>query len=458
LKRINNHKKYLSLRENFPFFEYQSYKFSWTNDKLLIEFVFNLSDKYVFKPRLEVEIRPFFKENILKHSEIQTLVFNIGMVEMLSYWKITCPPQILVRPHTLNAEQVGWWKKLYFNGLGEFFYLNNIEASIGDFVKINSEGDITNSLQTELDYNKTIVPIGGGKDSVVSLELLKAGGLEVFPMMVNPSPASRRTIENAGYSLDDSLVVKRFLDPKMLQLNKEGYLNGHTPFSALLAFTNVLVAAILGIGNIALSNENSANESTVPGTKINHQYSKSFEFEQDFDFYCKKYIHQGLNYFSFLRPLNEMQIAKLFSGFPQHFSTFRSCNVGSKKDEWCGNCPKCLFTFVILSPFVGKERLHEIFGENLLNKQNLKPVLLELSGRSDIKPFECVGTVGEVNASLAWIKGNVQNENEEKGLLGDGVFGNLDNNSELEMILSEWNDENNLPDVFLKIIKAAIND
>jgi len=457
LKRINNHKKYLNLRKDFLFFEYQSYNFSWTDDKLLIDFVFNLSDKYVFKPRLEVETRPFFKGGVLKDSDIQTLVFNIGMVEMLSYWKIACPSKIIVRPHILNDEQTEWWKKLYFNGLGEFFYLNTIGASVDDFVEILSEGDLAKRIESEIDYKKTIVPIGGGKDSVVSLELLKAGGMDVFPMMVNPSPASRRTIENAGYSLNNSFVVRRFLDPLMLQLNTEGYLNGHTPFSALLAFTNVLVAAIAGIGNIALSNENSANESTVPGTNINHQYSKSFEFEQDFDFYCKKYIHKGINYFSFLRPLNEMQIASLFSGFPQHFSTFRSCNVGSKKDEWCCDCPKCLFTFVILSPFVEKGRLLEIFGEDLLTKQNLKPVLLELSGKAEIKPFECVGTVGEVNASLAWIKSNGQGEIAKNGLLGGSDFNHL-THSDLNNILAEFNGENNLPPAFLKIIKEALND
>jgi hypothetical protein len=457
LKRINNHKKYINLREDFLFFEYQSYNFSWTDDKLLIEFVFNLSDKYIFKPKLEVEIRPFFKEGSLKQSDIQTLVFNIGMVEMLSYWKIACPPKIIIRPHTINNEQNEWWKKLYFNGLGEFFYLNTIEASLDNFVEIFSEGKVTKPVETKPDYQKTIVPIGGGKDSVVSLELLKAGGMDIFPMMVNPSPAGQRTIENAGYSLNESLVVRRYLDPLMLQLNKEDYLNGHTPFSALLAFVNVLVAAIAGIGNIALSNENSANESTVPGTDINHQYSKSFEFEQDFDFYCRKYIHKGVNYFSFLRPLNEMQIARLFSGFPQHFPTFRSCNVGSKNDEWCGNCPKCLFTFVILSPFVGKAQLLNIFGGDLLSRQNLKPVLLELSGKAEIKPFECVGTVGEVNASLAWIKDNEKGGAAKNGLLGGSEFNNL-THSGLDNILSEFNEENNLPAVFLKIIKEALHD
>ena len=67
----------------------------------------------------------------------------------------------------------------------------------------------------------------------------------------------------------------------MLQLNSEGYINGHTPFSAIVAFSSVLTAALNGQKYITLSNENSANESTVKDSKVNHQYSKSYEFELD---------------------------------------------------------------------------------------------------------------------------------------------------------------------------------
>ena len=222
----------------------------------------------------------------------------------------------------------------------------------------------------------------------------------VRPFLLNPIESGLNTVKKAGFSNDELIVAQRFIDPKLLELNKKDYLNGHTPFSALLAFVTIFIAALSGIKNIALSNESSANESTIINSKINHQYSKSFEFETDFRKYVNKYISKDINYFSFLRPLNELQIAKLFSGFPEYFSVFRSCNAGSKNGIWCGKCPKCLFTFIILSPFISQNELVSIFEKDLFEDKNLLPVFNQLIGIDSEKPFECVGTIEEVNAAL----------------------------------------------------------
>ncbi|MCD4665073.1 MAG: hypothetical protein K8R68_07360, partial [Bacteroidales bacterium] len=133
---------------------------------------------------------------------------------------------------------------------------------------------------------------------------------------------------------------------------------------------------------------------------VNHQYSKSFEFEKDFREYVFKFITSDINYFSFLRPLNEMQIAKLFTGLPKYFPVFKSCNVGSKTDTWCGKCPKCLFTFIILSPFINLAELVNIFGKNMFQDSDLLISFKELTGINQVKPFECVGTIDEVNLSI----------------------------------------------------------
>lgn len=458
MKRINNNDKFINFRTKFDFFEYQSYKFYQSDNKIIIEFGFNISNKFFFKPKLEIPIQNLVHKRKNELPDLNNIVFNLGMIELISYWKAACPSKIIIRPHRLSDEQVEWWKKLYFNGLGEFFYLNKIETTHEEFVEILSEGETIEIINIPLDYKKVIVPIGGGKDSVVTLEILNRSTMEVFPMMLNPSPAGIRTVENAKLPVDDFLVVKRYLDPKLFELNAESYLNGHTPFSALLAFTNVLLALLSGIGNIALSNENSANESTVPGTNINHQYSKSYEFEKDFDFYVKKYIHSGINYFSFLRPLNELQIARLFSGFTWHFNSFRSCNVGSKKDEWCTSCPKCLFTYIILSPFIDHNTIIGIFNKNLLNDISLKPILMELTGNTEVKPFECVGTISEVNTALAKCKMISMEQDNEADLLYVKELSYLMENEEIDDVLSEFNQEHNLPNSFLSILKSVLYD
>ena len=220
---------------------------------------------------------------------------------------------------------------------------------------------------------------------------------------MNPRGATVECARVAGFPLDEVLVIRRTIDPTLLALNAQGYLNGHTPFSAMLAFYTRLASAFSGIPNVALSNEISANESTVLGSDVNHQYSKSLDFENDFRAYCNNFNFQFsiFNYFSFLRPLSELQIAMLFSRFTAYHDVFRSCNAGSKQDIWCGHCAKCLFAYIILSPFIEPQRLNAIFGKSMLDDLTLLTEFRQLVGLEDTKPFECVGTVSEVRQALA---------------------------------------------------------
>ena len=106
------------------------------------------------------------------------------------------------------------------------------------------------------------------------------------------------------------------------------------------------------------------------------------------------------HYYSYLRKLTELQIAERFARYPAYFKVFKSCNAGSKEDKWCCNCPKCLFAYIILSPFIDDATMIDIFGEDLLDKPSLAQNFDELAGLSLNKPFECVGTIGEVNEAL----------------------------------------------------------
>jgi hypothetical protein len=321
------------------------------------------------------------------------------MIELLSYWKATCSPHIYVKTGNLLPTMIPFWKKLYYHGLGEFFYCNQIHTNRTEFTDIVVNGNRDSLEKPTLALrDETIVPVGGGKDSVVTLEALRASEA-VMPMIINPRKATLATIQTAGFE-NDFLEIQRNIDPLLLQLNQEGFLNGHTPFSAMLAFYAVLLAIVSGKKHIALSNESSANESTVQNSDVNHQYSKSYEFETDFRKYVNAYLSEEVNYYSFLRPLSELQIAALFAQNTNYLSVFKSCNVGSKTDVWCCDCAKCLFTFIILSPFISPAKLTAVYGENLFEKEQLLPVLKELCGLTPEKPFECVGTVTEVCLAL----------------------------------------------------------
>jgi UDP-N-acetyl-alpha-D-muramoyl-L-alanyl-L-glutamate epimerase len=460
VNQSRNHDKYIQLRKENPVFVYDSYRISITPQELKLSFHFSIGEHHKFQPEIIFPKRNIKLTDRLSDIEINKLAFHIGMIELISYWKCCCSPKIIIKANHLSDDQISWWKKIYFNGLGEFFYLNGIEADIENFVEIEIASEDKHPLSNFKLEDKILLPIGGGKDSIVSLELLKQSDSPIIPMALNLNPARERTILNSGFNKSEIVNIKRSIDPELIRLNDDGYLNGHTPFSALLAFTSLLSAVLNNCKYIALSNESSANESTVANSNINHQYSKSFEFETDFRNYVAKYISPDIQYFSFLRPLNELQIGKIFSEFKSYFPVFRSCNVGSKTDVWCGKCPKCLFTYIILSPFIAEEKLNSVFSKNLLDDLKLKPVFDELAGIAAVKPFECVGTVDDVNGAL-----NLSLQKKHFTTLPKllDYYQHTDKYKssqqiKSEVLLNDFNDEHYLNDFFISLLKAKLND
>ncbi|MDR1006143.1 MAG: UDP-N-acetylmuramoyl-L-alanine--D-glutamate ligase [Bacteroidales bacterium] len=402
---MSRQEDFLRFRREFPEFIYNGYSYSINETGLSCDFSYSCGNN-TFNAHYIIPQKPFFSPSSLNETQLQPFLFSIGLIELISYWKFACSPRVVIKCGKLEEAQIKFWKKLYFMGLGEFFYTNGISTTQEDFMTIEclSKDHLKPvRIDTKDEY---FVPIGGGKDSVVTLEMLKGVGCDVKPLIINPRKASLDCIRIGGYSNEDLFEIKRTIDPTLLALNDRKYLNGHTPFSAMLAFASILAAALCKKRYIALSNELSANESTVKEKEINHQYSKSLDFENDFRRYVADYITKDIEYFSFLR-IFELKIAEIFSQLP-YKKVFRSCNVGSKADIWCGHCSKCLFAFIILSPFIEREELKAIFNKNLfalsdtdeINRQ-MKQDFLELCGTTDAKPFECVGTVEEVNAAIA---------------------------------------------------------
>ncbi len=386
--------KFETLREKYPNFIYRSYKVEENNEYYKITFNFEIENLKEFNPTLTI-LKKDIKNKNIDNNFLSYLVFHIGLIEVISYVKATCSKNIIIKCGYLDEEQIKFFRKLYYYGLGEFLYTNNIEINEEELFNFIIEGKHQDISDIEYNPHGNLIPIGGGKDSCVTLELLKDEENTTFTL--NPKEAHIKVVEVAGYT-NNNIEVKRTIDKNLIELNNEGFLNGHTPFSSLVAFITYLVAYLSEKKYIVLSNEGSANESTVIGTKINHQYSKTYEFEKDFNEYTKKYFKIDIKYFSILRPLKEYQIGLLFSNYEKYHQVFRSCNVGSKSIpwSWCCTCPKCLFVYTILSPFLYKEKLVDIFKKDLFEDVTLLETYKELLGYSTTKPFECVGEINEV--------------------------------------------------------------
>ncbi len=432
-------------------FNFNSFNISYNDNNVCIAFEYEIVGLKKFIHKLEL---PYTNKQVNK-AFVEKLCFNIGLLELVNYWKATISKNVFIKCGKINEEQEAFFKKIYFYGLGEFFYVNHLDVDYDNFMNIKSEGKV---YDTEISYQGSgrMIGIGGGKDSCVTLELLK-NEKDNSCFIINPKKVNLACALVSGYDDSNIYKIKRVLDKELLKLNDDGFLNGHTPFSAMVSFVSFLLAYLNNKKDIVLSNESSANQVNVVGTKINHQYSKSYEYEVDFKNYANKYLCKGINYFSFLRPLLEYQIGMIFANrCTKYHKLFKSCNVGSKGEEWiwCCHCAKCLFVYALLSPHLYKDKLVNIFGEDMYENKELLTMFLELLGKVNVKPFDCVGTFEEINYAIT------KTIDKYEGKL-PYLLEYYKNNYYDEKILNynletQYEIENNLDSYYEKIIRDAI--
>ncbi|MEC4891913.1 MAG: hypothetical protein SAL07_23120 [Oscillatoria sp. PMC 1051.18] len=446
------------LRQKHPRLIYQSYNYEIIDQELKVNWKFCLEPDIIFTPTIVIPI-----EADLDKKQIENYIFHLGLIELISYWKAACPPEVVIQPAQISPAQIAWLHDLFIHGLGEFYYTNNIDFTAADFLTITCESDrLIPTASVEKEHQGDLILVAGGKDSSVTLEILKELPSRKGTLILNPTRSAIDSIKIAGY--DSPLTVKRTIDPKLIELNQTGYLNGHTPFSAYLAFLGTFIANLYGYKNVIASNENSADEQNTifHELKINHQYSKSFRFEKRFREYGDRYLTSAVSYFSFLRPLLDLQIAGLFAEFPQHHESFRSCNVNQRKDSWCKQCPKCAFVYLSLFNFLPYEQMLNIFGDDLYLKPEIQGSLKGVAGISEHKPFECVGTVEESRIALALSAKKYEKMNEEipeiVRLAEREVSGNesLGIEAIAEKLLTQWSDRHYLPQKHETILRQKL--
>jgi hypothetical protein len=365
--------------------------------------------RYRFRdgPRFEERITFDFPARALpsRDREILDRLFRLILLFAgVSYYKAFIPRTLHCEAFALDSDTAAFLHEFYEQGLGEFAFKLAISIS-GHVPNLSARARAPAAVETVLP-RRTCVPVGGGKDSIVTLECLRQAGEPLVLFALGEAEPIRATISVARLPF---IRVTRRLDPLLFALNKAGARNGHVPITGILSVIALAAAVLHGCDTVAMSNEHSANIPTLvaDGVAINHQYSKSLAFETDLAEYLARHVSPNLAYFSFLRPLSEIEIARRFSRYPAYFGAFRSCNTAFRQEtaargrQWCGNCPKCRFVFLALAPFVAKAELVAIFGANLLDDARQVSGFAELCGLSRHKPFECVGDVAESAAAMA---------------------------------------------------------
>jgi hypothetical protein len=384
-------------------FVFENYRYDPLASVLSLYYRFSNGPR--FEERLSFDFSP--QQTTQATTDVLDRVYRlIFLLSGVSYYKAFIPKLLICEAFELDEKTAEFLHKFYNKGLAEFAFRN--ELSLEGHFRFQSNS-VSAALPIPLDLpRKTLVPIGGGKDSIVTVECLKQSGDPLLLFSLGDAEPINACIAAANLPF---IRVRRQLDETLLELNRAGALNGHVPITGILSAIALAGAVMSGCDAVVMSNEHSANIPNLQfnGVEINHQFSKSLEFEQDFAEYVEHFISPSISYFSLLRPLSEIEIARRFAKYPQYFGKFRSCNTAFRQMQaargrhWCGNCPKCRFVFLALAPFVAKLDLIGIFGRNLLDDPIQSNGFAVLCGLQEHKPFECVGETSESAAVMSYL-------------------------------------------------------
>ncbi|HAU98903.1 MAG: hypothetical protein UX04_C0003G0065 [Microgenomates group bacterium GW2011_GWF2_45_18] len=382
-------------------FHFDSYELK--EDRQTIAFFYHLqledaTHNFVETLQLHAPIPVSYSQKLLKN-----YLLSLHLALGISYWKLTCSNSVLVHSGELSDQQAEFWNTTYGIGLGEFYYKNQIDfRAIKPFIGTHVAQSFASNTQPKPE--KYLIGIGGGKDSLVTLEVMKQHALPFDSFIVDSGFLFSHPLHTVSEHLQSQLYVNRHLDPSLFQLNSLGtYYNGHIPVSMIFAFIGTFVASAFGYSAFVVSNEASSNEGNVQylGFEINHQWSKSTTFEKLFQQYLTTFGEQTSRYFSFLRPLNDLQISALFSQMTQYHAVSTSCNQAFRITNtttpvrWCKSCAKCVFTYLMMKPFLTPDQRNTLFDGSFPIERN-SDLIAQLRGEKDTKPFDCVGTPEEV--------------------------------------------------------------
>ncbi|GAB2504185.1 UDP-N-acetyl-alpha-D-muramoyl-L-alanyl-L-glutamat e epimerase [Pseudoxanthomonas sangjuensis] len=340
-----------------------------------------------------------------KSKAVEAALRLLHLVAGVSYYKAAVPAEIRVESYGIDAETAAFLETVYVNGLGEFAYRNGL--NLHGRIRFPHADSPAAAPAPPLGLREhALVAIGGGKDSLVSIEALRSAGVAQTVTWIGGSQLIAACAARTGLP---TLNIGRALAPELFELNRQGAYNGHIPVTAVNSAIMVLAALLAGADQVVFSNERSASYgSLIPGTgEVNHQWSKGWAFESALGDYVQKHIAGDLHYYSLLRPFSELAVARQFARNAHYDRHFSSCNrnfhiLGERPvNRWCGMCPKCHFVFLALAPFMPKTRLVGIFGRNLLDDPAQTAGYDALLEYQDHKPFECVGEGKESRAAMA---------------------------------------------------------
>ena len=373
------------------------------------------AERGVLSCRYELDGREFAERVTLPpgprwHTEAaRTAARLVFLLAGVSYYKTGAPPVIDFGDTALTKAELAFLRDFYLQGLGEFAYRNALDLTSLRFEARVASAQAQAAPSAAAGQRRALVPFGGGIDSIVTVEGVRR--LADVALFVVSRPADRFDAIEQPAAVTGLPVVRaeREIDPQLLRSAELGFLNGHVPVTGILSAIAVLAAVLEDRDAVVMSNEWSASVPTIEyqGRPVNHQFSKSEQFEAAFRDVLAHSPAPLPAYFSWLRDRTELWVGQEFAALEPYHGSFRSCNKAfyteraRRLDHWCGQCDKCCFIDLILAPFLPAEALRRIFavtGEPL-DDPGLAAKFRSLLG-AGAKPFECVGEVTECRAAV----------------------------------------------------------
>jgi hypothetical protein len=382
-----------------------------------------LDDAYEFEERFVLPLAP--SAEAIGSEAVEGLLSLLHWIAGVSYYKAAVPPSVICETGEPPPATSTLLQALYSEGLGELAVVNALPAlpspafatgtaatgtaatgtAATGTAATGTAATGTGQSQPAAPLRRVLVPVGGGKDSAVAIEIVRRSGLEPALFSVGGAPPIAGTARVARLPW---LRVSRTIDPRLIEANAAGALNGHVPVTAIVSAVALLTAALHGFDAVALANERSASSPNRiwNGVEVNHQFSKSARAERLLAAAVAE-IAGAPAIFSVLRPASELSIARAFARMPQYHMVFTSCNRVFRLDpalrssSWCCDCDKCRFVYLILAPFLDPDRMGAIFGAAMLDDEHHFEGFARLTATGGHKPFECVGEIQESAAAIS---------------------------------------------------------
>ncbi|MBR2709116.1 hypothetical protein IKE98_02175 [Candidatus Saccharibacteria bacterium] len=374
-------------------FTFLDYDFDQTTN--LASFRYKGKDDQIFTETIE------FTSSAIEYDQkvLDDALFFAFIVIGTSYYK-AAPTTSVNLDANLTKKQKTFFDQIYQEGLSQFAFENNLtRENLAHFINSEKENP---TPKTTNNTDKTLILLSGGKDSLLSAEIIRSEGKPYEIAYISSQQNYPEIID----SFKTPLIIKRHLDKENLE--KVSGLNGHVPVTLINEAIAIIEAILTGCSRIELGigKEGLEPHAFIGDLPVNHQWSKTYDAQTQLKDYLRTYIANNIEIGSVLENYTELEIAKLFAEkcWNKYGQQFSSCNIANYKLDannrelkWCGHCAKCANSYLLFAPFVEFEKQKALFGRDLFSDPEMARIFKGLLGIDGVmKPFECIASIEEL--------------------------------------------------------------